>query len=85
VDEAASGVSVIVLFFFAIAGGLWIPPELFPSWLASMSHALPSYWGSELGLRIVDNQPFSATGLLVFAVWLVGAVFVAGWRFRKAS
>lgn len=84
-DEAASGISVILLFFFAIAGGLWIPPELFPSWLASLSRGLPSYWGSELGRRIVDGQSFSATGLLIFVAWLVAAMTVAGWRFRKAS
>lgn len=84
-DEVANGVSIVLLFVFSIAGGLWAPVQVFPHWLASVARALPSYQGGALAWRLLDgHQPFGA-GALVFAGWLVALLVLAGWRFRRAS
>jgi ABC-2 type transport system permease protein len=84
-DEVSSGFSVALLFLFAVAGGLWMPAQFFPSWLHRLAESLPSYRGAELGWRLVDgHQPFSF-GVLVFLAWMVGCLALAGWRFRRAS
>jgi ABC-2 type transport system permease protein len=84
-DEVATGVSVAVLMLLAIGGGLWLPVELFPGWLAHVARALPSYRGGEFAWRVLDgHQPFT-TGALIFGGWLVALAALAGWRFRRAS
>jgi ABC-2 type transport system permease protein len=60
-DEAAKAVTVIFLFLFSIADGLWIPPQVFPSWMRHLADALPSYRGADLGWHVVDGQqPFTS-------------------------
>lgn len=84
-DEVATGVSIALLMLLAVGGGLWLPVELFPHWLADVAQALPSYQGGQFAWRLLDSrQPFTA-GALVFAAWLVALAGLAGWRFRRAS
>lgn len=84
-DEVANGVSIVLLFALSIGGGLWMPVQLFPGWLAAVAKGLPSYRAGELAWRVLDgHQPFGA-GALVFAGWLVALLALAGWRFRRAS
>ena len=84
-DEVANGVSVVLLFVLSIGGGLWLPVQAFPQWLAPVARLLPSYRGGELSWRLLaGHQPFGP-GALLFAAWLVVLVAVAGWRFRRAS
>jgi ABC-2 type transport system permease protein len=84
-DETASAVSVICLFLFSIAGGLWIPPQVFPSWLRHVAEVLPSFRGADLGWRVVDGHLPFTPGTAIFAAWLVVLFAVAGWRFRRAT
>src|SRR5690606_26558506 len=43
--KAAIAVVQVVLFPLAFAGGLFMPPEVFPAWLDGISQALPSRAG----------------------------------------
>jgi ABC-2 type transport system permease protein len=84
-DETAFGAAMVSLFVFAIGGGLWLPVQAFPGWLADVAYALPTYRAGELCWRVLDGrQPFGA-GALVFAAWLVALLGLAGWRFRRAA
>lgn len=84
-DEVAFGVAMVALFVFSIGGGLWLPVQAFPHWLADVAYAMPSFRAGELAWRVLDgHQPFG-TGSLVFAAWLVGLLGLAGWRFRRAA
>jgi ABC-2 type transport system permease protein len=84
-DEVATGVSVMVLMLLSLGGGLWMPAEVFPSWLARVATVLPSYQGGQFAWRLLDgHQPVTA-GALVFAAWLVALAALAGWRFRRGS
>ena len=84
-EELSAGVSVALLFVFAIAGGLWMPAQFFPQWPRDVAGALPSYQGAQLGWRLVDGHQPASLGLPIFVAWLVGCAVLAGWRFRRAS
>jgi ABC-2 type transport system permease protein len=84
-DEVASGISVALLFILSIGGGLWMPVQVFPHWLAQVARVLPSYRAGELSWRLLDGQQPFGSGALLFAAWLVVLLGFAGWRFRKAS
>jgi ABC-2 type transport system permease protein len=84
-DEASNGITIILLFLFSIAGGLWIPLQIFPSGMRDFAQALPSYRGAELGWRVVDGHDPFAAGSLIFVAWLLACFVLAGWRFRKSS
>lgn len=84
-DEVANGVSVVLLFALSIGGGLWMPVQLFPDWLAGVARALPSFQGAQLAWRVLDGrQPFGPQAL-IFLGWLIALLVLAGWRFRRAS
>lgn len=84
-DEVANGASIVLLFVLSIGGGLWMPAQTFPGWLAGVAHGMPSYRGGELAWRLLDGQQPFGTGALVFFGWLVALLGLAGWRFRRSS
>ncbi len=84
-DEVANGVSIVVLFVLSIGGGLWMPVQVFPHWLASAARAMPSYQGGALCWRILEGQQPFGPGSLVFFGWLLALLVLAGWRFRRSS
>src|SRR5690606_31907253 len=47
-NKAAVAVVLLVLFPLAFAGGLCLPPQLFPGWLETLSQWLPSRAGRDL-------------------------------------
>ncbi|MEV5409934.1 ABC transporter permease [Thermopolyspora sp. NPDC052614] len=84
-DEVAQMASLGSYFILSMAGGLWMPAMVFPDWLESISHALPTYRAGELSWRLLaGDQPFSA-GAAVLAAWTVAFVLLAAWRYRRAA
>jgi ABC-2 type transport system permease protein len=72
-DAQAAGAAIGILgAILAALGGLWFPVELFPSGLAAVAHALPSYWYAELGRDVAAG---SAPGTAVLMLAAFGALF----------
>jgi ABC-2 type transport system permease protein len=53
----------------ALAGGIWVPVEQFPRWLADIVKSLPIYWSADAGRAIVAGSWIGWHGLFVLAVW----------------
>lgn len=53
----------------ALAGGVWVPVEQFPGWLADIVKALPMYWSGAAGRDVIAGSWIGWRGLLVLAVW----------------
>lgn len=81
--KAAIAVVQVVLFPLAFAGGLFMPPEVFPSWLDAFSQALPSRAGRDLMIQALTGAEAGATALPVLLAW--GALFAAFavWAYRR--
>ncbi|WP_402469858.1 ABC transporter permease [Isoptericola aurantiacus] len=78
--KAALPVVQVVLFPLAFAGGLFLPPMMFPSWLDALSQATPTRAGRDLLVQALTGEPAYTLAwpvllgwTAVFAVLAVGA------------
>ncbi len=81
--KAAVPVAQVVLFPMAFAGGLFVPPEVFPSWLDGISRALPSRAGRDLVVAAVGGGGVGWVSVAVLAGWGVAMVALAAWAYRR--
>lgn len=81
--KAAVPVAQVVLFPMAFAGGLFLPPELFPSWLDTVSRVLPSRAGRDLVVGVVTGDAVSVGAIVVLCCWAVGTLVLAGWAYQR--
>jgi ABC-2 type transport system permease protein len=81
--KAALPVTQLVFFPMAFAGGLFIPPTLFPDWLQTASALLPSRGARDLVVWAVVGTPPSTLALIAFAGWAVATAALAGWAYRR--
>ena len=82
-SKAAIAVVQVVLFPMAFAGGLFLPPEMFPGWLDTLSQALPSRAGRDLVVQVLTGVEAYALALPVLAGWLVLFTVLAALAFRR--
>lgn len=61
--KQASSIGNLLYIILAIVGGLWFPISLFPKWLASISHFMPTYRLKQLGLDFIQHQTINLTAL----------------------
>lgn len=81
--KAAIAVVQIVMFGFAFAGGLFLPPLMFAPWLNTLSTFFPSRQARELVIWAVqggDLHPWVWLGMLG---WIVGTTALALFLFRR--
>jgi ABC-2 type transport system permease protein len=84
-DEAAQGAALTIYFLLSVAGGLWLPIEAFPGWLASVAHVLPTYRAGELSWQLLAGHSPLTGGAVVLLAWAVAFLGLAAWRFRRAA
>ncbi|MDF1515165.1 MAG: ABC transporter permease, partial [Anaerolineae bacterium] len=81
----ANGLSIMIGMLMALFGGCWYPLELFPQFIRSAAHILPTTWAMEGLLSILLRGEGLPTILPVIGVLLgFTAVFmtIGVWRFR---
>ena len=81
--KAALAVVQAVLFPLAFAGGLFLPPGMFPVWLDAFSQALPSRAGRDLMVQALTGQSAYALAVPVLAGWAVLFAALAVWAYRR--
>ncbi|WP_182112504.1 MULTISPECIES: ABC transporter permease [unclassified Actinotalea] len=81
--KAALAVVQVVLFPIAFAGGLFMPPEIFPGWLDSISQALPSRAGRDLLVQTLTGAEAYPAALPVLVGWGVLFTAFALWAYRR--
>ncbi len=82
-SKAALAVAQLLLFPLAFAGGIFLPPELFPGWLDGMSHATPSRAARDLVVGTATGTDVPATALLVLAAWSALTAVLAVVAYRR--
>jgi ABC-2 type transport system permease protein len=67
--KAALPVVQIILFPLAFAGGLFLPPQMFPGWLDAISQATPTRAGRDLLVQATTGAEAYTLALPVLAGW----------------
>lgn len=81
--KAAVPVVQLVLFPMSFAGGLFIPPMMFPGWLDAVSRALPTRAGRDMVVGTLTGA-WPGTGTVLVAVaWALGTGVLAVVAFRR--
>lgn len=80
--KAALAVAQLLLLPLSFAGGLFLPPEVFPGWLDAVSTWLPTRAGRDLVVAAVTGAELSATAVPVLIGWsvLTGALAIRAYR-----
>ncbi len=81
--KAALAAAQVVLFPLAFLGGLFVPPETFPSWLDTASQATPTRAARDLVVATMTGGEVEATWLLVLVAWTLAAGALTVWAFRR--
>ncbi|WP_223692541.1 ABC transporter permease [Leifsonia poae] len=81
--EFAQPLFMAVFMGMAVLGGLWVPLQIFPAWVANVAQIVPSYWLNRLG----QMGAHQSGGVLEPALVLLGWTLVLGglvvWRYRR--
>ncbi len=81
--KAAIAVIQIVMFGLAFAGGLFLPPMMFPDWLDTLSRFLPSREARELVIWAVQGGELPLLEFGGAVVWTVLLLVVALVLYRR--
>jgi ABC-2 type transport system permease protein len=81
--EFAQPLFMVVFMGMAILGGLWIPLQIFPAWVADVAKAVPSYWLNRVGQLGALQSGDALTPAIVLALWTVALAALVVWRYRR--
>lgn len=82
-SKAAVAVVQVVLFPLAFAGGLFLPPQLFPGWMDVLSMALPSRAARDVMVQVATGEAAYGLALPLLVVWTVIFALLAVWAYRR--
>ncbi len=82
-SKVAIAVTQVVFFPLAFAGGMMLPPSLFPDWLNTLSLFLPSRAARDLAVFSLSGEGLHATTLLSIIAWTVLLGALALWANRR--
>jgi len=80
--KAALAVAQSLLMPLAFGGGLFLPPEMFPGWLNSISMWLPTRAGRDLVVTATTGVAPPGTTILVLGGWTLLTGSLAVWAYR---
>ncbi|GAT68541.1 ABC transporter permease [Planomonospora sp. ID91781] len=84
--DSAQPIGLAVYLPMAMLGGLWMPVDILPGFMASLAKALPSYWLAEITRDRLTGAAFDLLGAGVMAAWfLVALALVIGLYRRDAA
>ena len=70
---------------FGLLGGIWIPADVAPAWLATIMKALPTYWVKQLTQAPFVSGVDVKQALFVITLWVAGLSLIAVRRYRAQS
>lgn len=76
-----SGLMIVLGFL----GGILIPAQVFPNWLADISKVLPSYWLAQVGQGALGGNTDIGRAVLWLAGWTVVFAFAVVRRYQRDS
>ncbi|WP_394771545.1 ABC transporter permease [Lacisediminihabitans sp.] len=81
--EFAQPLFTFVFLAMAVLGGLWIPLQVMPEWVATVAQAVPSFWLNRLGQMGAKGGGDILSPVLVLADWTVVLAVAIAWRYKR--
>lgn len=81
--RAAIAIVQVVLFPLAFAGGLFMPPVLFPPWMDALSLATPTRAGRDLLVDALGVGTAAPSSWAVLLAWTAAFGALAVWTYRR--
>lgn len=81
--KAAVAVVQVTVFPLAFAGGMFVPPDIFPAWLDSLSTALPSRAARDLVIQASTGLAAPPSAWPVLLGWTALFTALAVWAYRR--
>ncbi|GAB2813034.1 ABC transporter permease [Lentzea nigeriaca] len=83
--DGMQAITGLASMLFGLLGGIWIPADVAPDWLATIMKVLPTYWVKQL-----TEAPFVSgidirQALVVIGLWVAGLSLIAVRRYRAQS
>lgn len=83
--QATGVVSTACVMGLSVVGGLWIPADVFPRWLAEVSRWTPSNRFAQLGWSVLDHHAPGAGTVAVLTGWLLIFAGYAVFSYRRGA
>ncbi|HEV7185867.1 MAG: ABC transporter permease [Actinomycetales bacterium] len=81
--EYAQPLFMAVFMGMAVLGGLWVPLQIFPAWVANVAQIVPSYWLNRIGQMGAHQTGDILAPALVLLGWTVVIAALIVWRYRR--
>jgi ABC-2 type transport system permease protein len=78
-------VSMVSMMGLSVIGGLWIPVEVFPRWLAAVSRWTPTNRFGDLGWSVLDHRAPGLGTVGVLGLWLALFAGYAVFAYRRSA
>lgn len=86
-SQGAAAVANLVFLSFCLFGGLWMPLDLMPTWIAKIAEVMPSYHLGKLSMMLSGMTPMADVQrhVTVLAVISLAAVIGAWTAWRRQA
>lgn len=82
-SKVAIAVVQVLFFPMAFAGGMMLPPAIFPGWLNTISLMLPSRAARDLSVESLSGTSMHASSIAVIVAWTLILGALALWANRR--
>ncbi|MDQ8045694.1 MAG: ABC transporter permease [Patulibacter sp.] len=83
--DTAQGATILTYLTMSALGGLWVPTDQFPTWLADISKELPSHGILQIGRAIVNGTAFPVGSLGILLAWSAVFALLAAKAWQKGT
>jgi ABC-2 type transport system permease protein len=83
--DGMQAITGLASMLFGLLGGIWIPADVAPDWLATLMKILPTYWVKQLTQAPFVSGVDVKTALLVIVAWVAVLSLIAVRRYRAQN
>jgi ABC-2 type transport system permease protein len=83
--ETAQGATMLSYIGLSAVGGLWVPPDQFPTWLQDVAHVLPTFHVGEVARAITTGGTVGLGHCAIIAAWAVALATAATVAWRRGT
>jgi ABC-2 type transport system permease protein len=83
-SQTAQPLNLLVYLGMSVLGGLWLPLDLMPGWIAAFGRLLPTHAYADMSWRVAFGGAPSVTDVVILALWLVAFAGLAALGFRRS-